>query len=127
MGSENNGRIYKKKGIKKSVVSAIAISTLIVATMGIGIASAVTEHPHGEGYDEWTYWSSFNVIKWKKSCHSNYWSIDDHTSTAEVGEYGKVTGTAKSRWTSYACAYGDDGTAKAWYNNTSDVGSVLGF
>ncbi len=116
-----------KKGIRKSIVSTIAISTLIVATMGIGIASAKTVHPHGEDYDEWTYYSSFNPFLWKKSSHSNYWSIEDHTSTAEVGNYGKVKASANARWTSKAVAYGDDGTAKAWYNNTSDLGSVFGF
>lgn len=116
-----------KKGIRKSIVSAIAISTLIVATMGIGIASAKTTHPHGKNNDEWTYYSSFNVAKWKKSSHSNYWSVDDHTSTAEVGNHGKVKVSASARWTSKACAYGSGGTAKAWYNNISDLGSVFGF
>lgn len=116
-----------KKGIKKSIISAIVICTLIVATTGMGIASAVTEHPNGEDYDEWTYWSSYNVLLFQKSSHSNYWSIDDHTSTAEVGDYGKVKVAAKAKWTSKACAYGDSGTAKAWYNNTSDLGSILGF
>lgn len=116
-----------KKGIRKSIVSAIAISTLIVATMGIGIASAKTVHPHGKDSDKWTYYSSFNVTKWKKSSHSDYWSIEDHTSTAEVGNYGKVKVSAYPRCTSYACAYGKNGTAKAWYNNTSDVGSVFSF
>lgn len=115
-----------KKSIRKSIVSAIAISTLIVATMGIGIASATTEHPHGN--DTWTYYSSFNIAKWKKSCHSNYKSIDDHTSTAQVGNAAKDKASANGGCYSKALAYGDrKDIGKAWYNNTSDMGSILGF
>ena len=121
---KNKRSINMKKGVRKSIISAVAICTLIVATMGIGIASAKTESPNGN--DSWTYYSSFNVIKWQKSCHSNYKSIDEHTSTAQVGNFPKVKVAAAANKTSYAVAYGDEGTGKAWYNNTTDMGSILG-
>lgn len=113
------------KGVKKSLVSAVVIGTLIIGTMGIGIANAKTEHPHSD--DTWKYYSSFNVTRWQKSCHSNYKSGEDHTSTAQVGNNPKDKKSATPRYYSNALAYGDKGTGKAWYNNTSDVGSVFGF
>lgn len=122
-----------KNGVKKSVISAIMICTVVVSSLGIGIASAKTVHPRGkdngtgEWKDSWTYYSSYNVLKLKKSSHSEYVSFDDHTSTAQVGDGEKVKDSAAPRFSSNAIAYGDDGIAKAWYNNTSDIGSIFDF
>lgn len=108
-----------KRGLKKKVALSLLLSTVMLFTLGTGIASAKTVSPNGT--DTWTYYASFNIIKMKKSSHSNYSSWNDHTASAQVGDGEKVRVSAKPRTYAKAVAYGS-GTAYAWYNNTSTYG-----
>lgn len=111
------------KGLKKRLSASLLVGSLMLFTLGTGIASATIEHP--DDFSTWTYYSSFNVIKQKKSSHSNFgyrqlcWG--DHSASAQVGNSPKVkVSVYRSSETACAVAYGStNATSYAWYSHSA--------
>ena len=116
----------KTRGFRKSVTTALLIGTLVVATLGTGVANAITHtHPHGKNsqgkyVDEfWVYGSlrkySIATYEWISGDHGDY------RSSAQRGDSDIVRSARKSYGLAYAEAYNKKGgTIRGWYYNFPD-------
>lgn len=106
----------KTRGIRKSVATAFMIVSLVVVTVGTGIASAYRSSPYGG--DEFTvtgYGAGvISTYSWIKGNHGAY-RCSAQKGSGELKRSGKkLTGTA------IANAFGT-GTSKGWYYNFPDT------